>query len=278
MSGENGNGQQIARKPDRTPLTQRDPVQLATHFWQSGYFRDVESMSQAVVKIVAGEELGLGPMTSMQGIHIIKGKPSFSANLLAAQVKRSGKYNYRVREATDQVCRIEWYEDSESVGESKYTIEQAKQAGLLGSGGSWEKVPEDMLFARCLTRGVRRFCPDVTAGVSAYVPEELGAEVDEQGEVISVPNLEPDRDEAVDAVEPLDPGVVEGLVKGIEFLGLDRDAVNLTLGSLGIDALDGDTEELPDALALLNPDDAEKLSGELQRMATAEGEGATSAT
>src|ERR1044072_2875257 len=81
--------------PDRTPLMQRDPTQLATMFFQSGYFTDVKSQAQAVVKMVAGEELGLAPMTAMQGIHIIEGKPSPSANLLGVLVQRSERYDFK---------------------------------------------------------------------------------------------------------------------------------------------------------------------------------------
>jgi len=43
---------------------------------------------------------------SMTGIYIIKGKPAIGANPMAAAVKRSGKYNYRVIEHTDQSCKI----------------------------------------------------------------------------------------------------------------------------------------------------------------------------
>lgn len=160
-------------QPDRRRLMERDPMGLADHFYRSGYFPDLQSLSQAVVKIATGEELGLGPMTSMRGIHIIKGQPSFAANLMASRVKSSGRYDYRVKKADAESCEIQWFEHGEVVGVSEYTLGQARRAGLVKEGSNWAKTPEDMLFARAVSRGVRRFCPDVMAGVTAYVPEEL---------------------------------------------------------------------------------------------------------
>lgn len=44
--------------------------------------------------------------------------------------------------------------------------------------------PQNMLFARAISSGVRRYCPDVFNGNLVYVPEELGAQVDEDGEIV----------------------------------------------------------------------------------------------
>jgi hypothetical protein len=43
-----------------------------------------------------------------------------------------------------------------------------------------------MLFARAMSNGVKWFCPDVFNGNAVYVPEELGANVDADGNVIDV--------------------------------------------------------------------------------------------
>jgi hypothetical protein len=40
----------------------------------SGYFGDVKSQAQAMVKVMAGAEIGLPPFASMSGIHIVNGK------------------------------------------------------------------------------------------------------------------------------------------------------------------------------------------------------------
>ncbi len=150
----------------------------------SGFFADTKQASQAVVKILAARELGLGPFAGMNGVNIIQGKPAFSANIMAACVKKSGRYNYRVTEMTDKNCTIEFMERLDGkwimVGVSSFTIEDARKAGTK----NLDKFPRNMLFARAMSNGVRWYCPDVMNGSVVYTPEELGADVDEDGNVV----------------------------------------------------------------------------------------------
>lgn len=182
-------------------LANLDDVQRAAKLMlASGYFeaqRDpVVGVAQLAVKILAGREMGYGPFASVQGIHVIQGKPTLSANLMAAAVKSSPRYDYRVRQMTDAACRIEFFETidgrRESVGESVFTLEDAKRAGVK----NLDKFPRNMLFARAMSNGVRWYCPDVFAGNAAYTPEEMGDQgaVDEPvivdmetGEILSPP-------------------------------------------------------------------------------------------
>ncbi len=153
---------------------------------KSGYFQDAREQSQAIVKILAGREMGFGPFASMTGVYIISGRPSIGANLMASAVKRSGRYDYRVREMTDAVCEIEYLQAGKSIGISRFTIEDARKAGTKNT----DKYPRNMLFARAMSNGVRWYCPDVFDGAAVYTPEELGANVNEQGEVIDAQIIE----------------------------------------------------------------------------------------
>ena len=157
-----------------------DAERAARAMAASGFFQDAKQVSQAVVKILAGQELGFGPFASMTGVHIIQGRPTLAANLMAAAVKRGNKYNYRVIEANDAVCVLEWYEMGQVVGRSQYTIEEAQRAGLT-SKDIWKKYTSDMLFARALSRGQKRFAPDIFEGATVYTPEEMGVNVDNDG-------------------------------------------------------------------------------------------------
>jgi hypothetical protein len=137
---------------------------IAGQFAASGYFPDAKNAAQAVVKVMAGRELGIGPFASMSGIHIIEGKPEIGAHLIAAAIKASGKYDYRIVERTATACRIAFFQRSgeawEKIGEEYWDQGRAERAGLARRG-NWTKFPEAMLFSRAISSGYRVFCPDV---------------------------------------------------------------------------------------------------------------------
>ena len=173
-----------------TVYDQFDELQRAAIALQeSGYFSDVKSKAQAIVKVMAGAELGLPPFASMTGIHIIQGKPVLGANVMATLVKNDGRYDYQIKTATNDVCELNWFEGGSvgridrQIGTSSFTMAEAKAAGLVGKD-NWKKYPSDMLFARAISRGARRFAPGIFGGSPVYTPDEMGADVDEEGNVV----------------------------------------------------------------------------------------------
>jgi len=179
-----------------TTYKELDVMTLGQVLAQSGYFADAKQAGQAVVKVLAGQELGFGPIASMTGIHVIKGKIILSANLIGAAIKRSGRYDYVVKRLDATQCDIHFFHvwdktECEKIGESTFTLEDAKKAGLV-NGDNWKKYPRNMLFARAMSNGAKWFCPDIFGG-PVYTPDELGAIVDgETGEIVDVtPEPEP---------------------------------------------------------------------------------------
>ena len=175
---------------DATLSSLADVRVVAEQFAISSYFdakgNSPTAIAQILTKIMAGRELGYGPFASVNGIHVIQGKPSVSANMMAAAVKASGRYDYRVRKMDDEGVAVEFFEvvggKRESLGVSSFTKKDADKAGTQ----NMNKFPRNMMFARAMSNGVKWFCPDVFNGSAVYVPEELGAEVDSDGNVIDV--------------------------------------------------------------------------------------------
>jgi hypothetical protein len=149
-------------------ISLEESMQMAKLFAESGMFVDAKQQAQAFVKIIAGKEVGIPAFASMSGIHIIQGKPTLGAGVIASAIKGSGKYNYRVIEMSEKLCSIDFFEGKEKIGNSEFTIEDAKKAGTKNI----DKFPKNMLFARAISNGVKWFCPDVFAG-PVYVPEEM---------------------------------------------------------------------------------------------------------
>ena len=149
-------------------------MSIGKAFAESGMFPDIKTAAQAVVKIQAGAEMGIPPFAAMSGIHIIQGKPTIGAGLMAATVKGSGKYDYRVKESTEKICSIDFFQGKEKLGSSTFTLEDAKKAGTK----NLDKFPKNMLFARAMSNGQKWYCPDVFAG-PVYVPEEMETVVED---------------------------------------------------------------------------------------------------
>lgn len=158
---------------------------MAKNFAESGMFNDAKQMGQAFVKIQAGQEIGIPPFAAMSGIHIIQGKPTIGAGLIASRVKGSGKYDYEVKEMTDKNCSIDFYQGKKPIGNSSFSIEDAKKAQTKNI----DKFPKNMLFARAISNGVKWFCPDVFAG-PVYTPEEMANDSEPDTHTIDVTHTE----------------------------------------------------------------------------------------
>ena len=148
---------------------------MAKLFAESGMFTDAKQAAQAFVKIQAGQEIGLAPFAAMTGINIILGKPTFGASVIASSVKGSGKYDYKVKEMNDKICSIDFFEGKDFIGNSTFTIEDAKKQATK----NLDKFPKNMLFARAISNGQKWFCPDVFQ-MAVYVPEEMPEPVTEE--------------------------------------------------------------------------------------------------
>jgi hypothetical protein len=164
-----------------TTINTTDIMNISKAFYESGMFTDIKSVAQAMVKISAGQEIGIPPFASMTGIHIIQGKPTIGAGLIASRLKGSGKYDYRVVEASEKVCSIDFFQGATKIGNSTFTIEDARKALTKNI----DKFPKNMLFARAISNGVKWYCPDIFSG-PVYVPEEMQVVTTEEATHIEV--------------------------------------------------------------------------------------------
>ena len=146
-----------------------------------------------------GRSLGLDPITAINMTHVVQGKPTASAQLVGALVRRAG-HTLRVRgDAQTATCKIIRSDDPEFEFSVTWTMDRAKNAGLL-SNATWKSYPEAMLKARAITECARDACPEVLAGIS-YTAEEVGGppEVVEQQTTQPEVTLEPEPTDVHDA-------------------------------------------------------------------------------
>ena len=128
--------------------------------------------ANVLIAIEYGRALGLEPMAAIQGVHIVEGKPTASAQLIGALVRNAG-HRLRVQgDDTGAVAVIVRADDPDFEFRAEWTMDRAKTAGLAGKS-VWRQYPAAMLKARAITEVARDACPEILSGV-AYTAEELG--------------------------------------------------------------------------------------------------------
>lgn len=162
--------------------------------------------------------IDVSPITAVMGLHMIDGKPSASAGLISALVRRGG---HRIRTWTEgsvtdgtfkAVTTIERFDDPGFIYRSEWDLPRAVRANLMKHEAGrfvamkpksgWDNYPENMCKARTITECARDAAEDALLGVH-YTPEELGVEVDEAGEpVYSVTAVQENRTPPAEPTKP----------------------------------------------------------------------------
>jgi hypothetical protein len=153
----------------------REPMAIGEIFVKSGMFGDCKSQAQAVVKILAGKELGLSPFQSMGGLYFVNGKIGLQSNIAAGLIKKSKRYDYTVVKRTADICEIDFFDITEKdtprkLGTISFGKAEAARAGLINKD-NYKNYPESMFFARAISAGAKTFTPDALMGYSTI--EEL---------------------------------------------------------------------------------------------------------
>ncbi|MEV6313396.1 hypothetical protein AB0M10_33010 [Streptomyces sp. NPDC051840] len=172
---------EIAIRQPATPATLPDKMEYARALAASGMLPSQYRGQPAnlLYALEFADSLGLHPMAAITGVHVIEGKPSASSALISALVRRAG-HKLRVtgndQQATAQIVRAD---DPEFTFECTWTWARAEQAGLTNKK-VWKNYPAAMLKARAITEVAREACEEALSGMH-YTPEELGANVNEDG-------------------------------------------------------------------------------------------------
>jgi hypothetical protein len=131
---------------------------------------------EATAAILAGAEVGLSPMASLQGFDMISGQAYPKALTLRAVLQAQG-HEFVIDQSTPTVAKgrgrrrglTEWQH-------AEWTIQRARQLGLIGktvpAKDNWIKQPTAMLVARLTSELARLVAADAILGI-AYSAEEI---------------------------------------------------------------------------------------------------------
>ena len=154
------------------PATLTEAVQFSEMLANSSMVpRAYQGKPQDVLVCVQwGYEMGLAPMQALQNIAVINGKPSVYGDAAMALVQAS------------PVCEDveEYFEDEGTPNPvavcvakrkgrkpvtAKFSVEDAKRAGLWGKTGPWQAYPKRMMQMRARGFALRDAFPDVLKGL-----------------------------------------------------------------------------------------------------------------
>jgi hypothetical protein len=217
---------ELARRESKVPVAFGVPLRSLDEAYRLSQNLSVAAMlpndlrgkpADVLAMLLYGQELGLGPMQSIQSIYVVKGRPSLSAQLWRALALRAGhKIDATVEHNKKAAVTVTRVDDPKDPYTAEYTIDDAIQGGRVtlkdgrpyarsqkGERLTWETDTDSMLIARATTKALRFKCPEVALGFySTDEAQEIADREDEVADaevIIPQPAPAPQDDDAVDA-------------------------------------------------------------------------------
>ncbi len=187
---ENNTSLALASNREITPQVWQMISQMAPVMHRSRLF-GVSSEEQAAAIMLKGYELGLSITASFELIHVVQGKPGLSPRGALALLHNSPEIEaIKITRLAPggtflgYECTMKRRNGFEYT--ARWTMDDAKRAGLIKPDSGWTTYPENMCMWRAVGFCSDMVAPDITAGMTGMMkaPEMYGVAIDDQGEVI----------------------------------------------------------------------------------------------
>ena len=171
ITKNNINGESsIYQNPDSFEFAQRQAKSLCeSNLVPTGY-QGQKGLSNCLVALEMSKRMNLSPLTVMQNLNIIHGRPSWSAAFIASQIMGCGRFknfDYIVSGKDDSLsvqCQAIRLEDNKLVKGTAVSMRMARQEGWT-KNSKYSSMPELMLRNRAATFFGRQYIPDLLLGV-----------------------------------------------------------------------------------------------------------------
>lgn len=120
--------------------------------------------------IARGMEIGLAPMQALSNIAVINGRASLWGDALPALVQRAGHHiDVEYEGSGDNLCAVATLTRGDSGKKivRRFSMSDAKRAGLLGKQGPWQSYPQRMILNRARAWAIRDGAADALMGLQA---------------------------------------------------------------------------------------------------------------
>lgn len=171
LATRNGNGQGHAVATLAGTRSKIDDMWLMAESIARSALFAVKNADQAFALMLLCESEGLHPMQAVKRYHIIQGRPAMRSDAMQGEFQAQGGKIKVVKRTAEEARAVFSHPIHQPEGfELVVTFDQYKKAGLTGKD-NWKNHPDDMLWARLVTKGIRTIFPGIIAGI--YSSEEV---------------------------------------------------------------------------------------------------------
>ena len=134
-------------------------------------YQGQNGLSNCLVALEMSKRMNLSPLTVMQNLNVIHGKPTWSAQFISSQIIGCGRFknfDYIVTGKDDSLsvqCQAIRLEDDKLVKGTAVSMRMAQQEGWTAKNKKYQSMPELMLKNRAATFFGRQYIPDLLLGV-----------------------------------------------------------------------------------------------------------------
>lgn len=161
----------IYQSTESFEFAQRQAKSLADSKLVPIQYQGQEGLPNCLVALEMSKRMNLSPLTVMQNLNVIHGKPSWSSHFISSQIMACGRFknfDYVVT-GKDQTlavqCQAIRLENNKLVKGTAVSMKMAQQEGWSRKNPKYQSMPEIMLRARAATFFGRQYIPDLLLGV-----------------------------------------------------------------------------------------------------------------
>jgi hypothetical protein len=167
----------VLRPQNLTELTQFAQMAARSSMVPRDYIGKPENV---MVAIQMGSEIGLAPMQALQNISVISGRPAVWGDAMLGLCRQSPLCEDIEERSEGEGDKLVAICNAKRVGkkpvEGRFSVDDAKKAGLWNKAGPWQQYPKRMLQMRARGFALRDAFPDVLRGlVSAEEASDMPA-------------------------------------------------------------------------------------------------------
>ena len=160
----------IYKNTDSFEFAQRQAKSLCESNLVPISYQGQKGLPNCLVALEMSKRMNLSPLTVMQNLNIIHGRPTWSAQFISSQIMGCGRFenfDYLVKgegETLEVQCVAKRVEDQKIVKGTAVSIKMARLEGWT-KNPKYTSMPELMLRNRAATFFGRQYIPDLLLGV-----------------------------------------------------------------------------------------------------------------